>query len=142
MNGIADLTRLLSSMAPTLSPGRFVFAAVSDAEIVDSLDPLCVFREKEATTVVCAQEQAAQAGLETEGIYRQITLQVHSSLQAIGFLAAVASALAAAGIPCNAVSAFYHDHLFVPEEMAAQAMEVLTSLTRTDPDTCRHDHAT
>ena len=43
-----------------------------------------------------------------------ITLDVHSSLESVGFLAAVSARLAAAGIPCNAVSAFHHDHLFVP----------------------------
>jgi hypothetical protein len=131
MSGITDLNLLLSSMTPTLVSGRLVFAAVSDSRSVDSLGPVCIFREEEAITVVCAREQAAKAGLETEGIYRQITLQVHSSLQAIGLLAVVASALADAGIPCNTVSAFYHDHIFVPEEKAERAMEILKSLTRT-----------
>jgi hypothetical protein len=53
---------------------------------------------------------------------------VHSPLQAIGFLAAVSAALTEAGIPCNAVSAFYHDHIFVPADWASRALEVLSLL--------------
>jgi hypothetical protein len=50
---------------------------------------------------------------------------VHSDLEAVGFLAAVSAALAGAGIPCNAVAALYHDHLFVAEADAERALEVL-----------------
>ena len=58
---------------------------------------------------------------------RMITLDVHSALDAIGFLAAVATLLAKAGISVNAVSAYYHDHLFVPREKADEAMRLLAS---------------
>jgi hypothetical protein len=54
-----------------------------------------------------------------------ITLTVHSSLDGVGFLAAVTARLADAGIAVNAVSAFYHDHLFVPESRAEQALRLL-----------------
>ena len=33
--------------------------------------------------------------------------------------------LAAAGISVNAVSAFHHDHLFVPEDRAEEALRLL-----------------
>ena len=49
-------------------------------------------------------------------------LQVHSALDGVGLTAAVAGALAAAGIACNVIAAFHHDHLFVP---AARAGAVL-----------------
>jgi hypothetical protein len=44
-----------------------------------------------------------------------LTLRVHSALDGVGLTAAVASALAEIGIPCNMVAAFHHDHAFVPE---------------------------
>jgi hypothetical protein len=53
---------------------------------------------------------------------------VHSSLDAVGFLACITDRLARAGIACNAVAAFHHDHLFVPEARAAETLEVLHSI--------------
>jgi hypothetical protein len=58
-----------------------------------------------------------------------ITLNVHSALDAVGFLSAVMQALTAAGISSNAVSAFYHDHLFVPLNRAEEALQVLRELS-------------
>jgi hypothetical protein len=130
MSGIADLDLLLATLSPSLAPGEYAYVAVPSSDEVAALNPVCVFREEEAITVICPRKRAEEAGLRTGGLYRQITLRVHSSLQAVGLLAAVASALAAAGIPCNAVSAYYHDHLFVPEEEALRAMDVLSSLSQ------------
>jgi hypothetical protein len=45
----------------------------------------------------------------------------------VGCLAAVSAVLAEAGIPCNAVAAFHHDHLFVPREMAQRALDLLVA---------------
>lgn len=59
-----------------------------------------------------------------------ITLTVHSSLEAVGFLAAVTGRLTEAGISVNAVSAFYHDHLFVPEHRAGEALHHLQNLSK------------
>jgi len=56
-------------------------------------------------------------------------LTVHSSLEAVGFLAAVSARLAEAGIGVNAVSAFYHDHLLVPEHRADEAFRVLQDMS-------------
>lgn len=128
MSGITDLARLLASASPRLVPGSFVFVTTTDPSALASLDPVGLFREQEGTTAICLLEQAERAGLPHGGCYRQITLQVHSSLEAVGFLAAVASALARAGIPCNAISAYYHDHLFVPEAQADIAIAVLKKL--------------
>ncbi|MNJ75038.1 hypothetical protein D3C77_720650 [compost metagenome] len=57
-----------------------------------------------------------------------ITLTVHSSLEAVGLTAAFATALGQAGISCNVVAAFYHDHIFVAQADAQRAMAVLEGL--------------
>jgi hypothetical protein len=59
-----------------------------------------------------------------------ITLNVHSDLSAIGFLARITGALAESGISVNAVSAYYHDHLFVPINAAKRAIIILNGLSK------------
>ena len=55
-----------------------------------------------------------------------ITLDVHSSLDAVGFLAVITSRLARElNIGVNAVSGFYHDHLFVRAGMEHSVLRVL-----------------
>ena len=60
---------------------------------------------------------------------KRIILEVHSSLEAVGLTASVASALAEAGISANVVAAYYHDHIFVPKASADRALAVLQALT-------------
>ena len=75
---------------------------------------------------------AASAALPGQFASRLITLTVHSSLEAVGFLAAIAGRLAEAGISVNAVSAYYHDHLFVPEHRADEALRLLQNMSKPD----------
>lgn len=55
---------------------------------------------------------------------------MHSALDAVGLTAAVAHELAGAGVSCNVVAGFHHDHLFVPYEVADRAMALLEGLSR------------
>lgn len=128
MNGETDLTRLLAGMRPELRPGTYVFATASDGAMAADLTPVLSFREAEGTTLILTQAHAARAGLSGTFPCRWITLAIHSSLGAVGFLAAVTARLAERGIAVNAVSAFHHDHLFVPETRAEEAMDVLRDL--------------
>ena len=61
-----------------------------------------------------------------------ITLNVHSALEAVGLTAAVSRALTEAGISCNVVAAYYHDHLFVPAEQGERALKILQDLARSN----------
>ena len=78
------------------------------------------------------RDEAEQLGLPYQFPSRLITLTVHSSLEAVGFLAAITAHLAKAGISVNAVSAYYHDHLFVPEPRAAEAPRLLQAMREQD----------
>jgi hypothetical protein len=89
-----------------------------------------IFREREGITFVVQREEAESAALPYQFASRLITLTVHSSLEATGFLATVTARLAAAGISVNAVSAFYHDHLFVPEHRADEALRLLQHMSK------------
>jgi len=134
MPGEKKLQKLLATMKPELQTGGYVFATVSP-ELFEQLDvrPVGWFREAEGITLIVERNTAEQAGLPYTFVSRMITLTVHSSLEAIGFLAAITRALADAGISVNPVSAYYHDHLFVPLEKADQAMRLLTTLAQS-PD--------
>jgi uncharacterized protein len=126
MAGERDLAALLQNMNPEMRDGTFVFCTLAErAEIPATLTPLLTFREAEGTTLVIRREEAERLGLPHQFASRLITLTVHSSLEAVGFLAAITARLAGAGISVNAVSAFYHDHLFVPEHSADEALRLL-----------------
>lgn len=130
MAGEIDLRKLLQQMDPSLHPEPIVFCSLSPQEAPRFLpQALGWFEEDEGVTLVMEQSAAAQAGLETSPAFRQITLNVHSSLSAVGFLAAVTQALAGAGISANTISAYYHDHLFVPEADAERALAILVQLS-------------
>src|SRR5690348_5521476 len=125
MAGETDLATLLGSMQPTLDPSEFVFCCMEAARA--GIDAIGTFRERDGLTVICRREEAERHGLRYTFPCRMITLNVHSSLDAVGFLAAIASEMAHRGIAVNAVSAYYHDHLFVAVDRAAEAMEVLAA---------------
>lgn len=130
----SDLGRLLAGMRPELQDGTFLFCTIPEAAVPTGLTPRATFREAEGLTMVLRKEEAESRGIAGTCESAWITLTVHSDLAAVGFLAAVASALAAEGIPCNALAAYHHDHLFVPVTMADRAMKVLTGLQRTEGD--------
>lgn len=130
MPGERDLDVLLKHLKPELQPGIFVFCTIAPNErIPAALNPLLTFREQEGTTLVILREEAEATGLRYAFASRLITLTVHSALDAVGFLAAITARLAAAGISVNAVSAFHHDHLFVPADRADEAMGLLRKLS-------------
>ena len=122
-------------MNPQMQDGIFVFCTVAEtADIPTTLKPLLTFREHEGTTLVIRCEEAEGLGLRHQFASRLITLTVHSALEAVGFLAAITARLAEAGISVNAVSAFHHDHLFVPAHRADEALTVLQSMSIAETD--------
>ena len=131
MPGERSLETLLQNMKPEMHEGVFVFCSIpEDKEIPAALRPVHIFREREGTAFVVGREQAETAGLSYQFASRLITLTVHSSLEAVGLLAAISGRLAEAGISVNAVSAFYHDHLFVPEHRADEALRLLQDMSK------------
>ena len=131
MVGETNLDRLLANMEPVLAAPVFDFLSwPADTAVPAHLEPLMVFREAEGLTLIVELEKVQTAGLQSSFPCRMITLNIHSSLAAIGFLAAILPRLAAAGMGVNPVSGFYHDHLFVPADRATDAMDVLRLIAR------------
>ena len=131
MPGENNHATLLRNMKPEMHDGVFVFCSIpATAEIPAALRPVHIFREREGTAFIVRRKEAEAAGIPYQFASRMITLTVHSSLEAVGFLAAITGRLAEAGISVNAVSAFYHDHLFVPEHRAEEALYHLQNMSK------------
>jgi hypothetical protein len=113
---VGDLAGMLAGMAPVLDPRGWSFTLVEGDAPADAF---AIIREEEGTTAI-----VPQAG----GDFARITLQVHSALEGVGLTAAVSAALAGAGIACNVVAGFHHDHLFVPWERRDEALAILQRL--------------
>jgi hypothetical protein len=128
MHGETHLNTLLASLKPELQKGEYVFLTLAEVTGVDLSEAVCTFREKEGLSVILPREIADKQHIEYSFIASWITLNVYSSLEATGLTAAISKALNDENISCNAVAAFYHDHIFVPREDGERAMEVLKKL--------------
>ncbi|MBU2918231.1 ACT domain-containing protein [Psychrosphaera sp. F3M07] len=126
MVGETNLTTLLQSMSPKLMTDEYVFCCVTDNHMdYQALSPLATFRETEGLTLVITKAQAEANNIPFESVFSGITLTVHSSLDAVGLTAAVASKLAEYEISANVIAAYYHDHIFVQKEKAELAIKAL-----------------
>jgi hypothetical protein len=128
MAGETSLQTLIRSMSPDLNDGDYVFCSVANAGALNGVEALGSFREREGLTVILERQQAEALGLTFDYVAAWITLNVHSALEAVGLTAAFASALGQAGISCNVIAGFYHDHLFVGKDDAHKALSVLRQL--------------
>jgi hypothetical protein len=132
MSGEKNLAKLISSMTPVLIENEYVFCTLEtyDYEQVLLLNPISTFQEKEGLTLILAKEKADESNIPYSGVFKCITLNVHSSLDAVGLTAAVATKLTQSNISANVVAAYYHDHVFVVVNDAEQALAALNELTK------------
>lgn len=127
-----DLSRLLATLSVTQHEGVWRFETIpvheaSWAELVnlrEVRDIAMLFQEQEGLTVVTK----AASDTPDDNRWAWLELSVFSDLQAVGFLARVAAALTEIGVPCNAIAAYHHDHIFVPETRASDAIQAIEAL--------------
>ncbi|MDP1826560.1 MAG: ACT domain-containing protein [Archangium sp.] len=124
-----DLQTLLRTVTPTLLEGTWAFATLAKGKPMPSgLNPLMTYREAEGTTLLLDEADLARSGLPHAFFCRGISLNVNSSLYAVGFLAAVSDTLAKAAMSINIVSAYHRDYIFVPSARAEEAISLLKKL--------------
>lgn len=132
MSGERDLERLLTGLAPALdaTPYRFVAhgGQAPDSGLLDRAVGLV--REREGLTLILPATVASERHYPDGPLWARIELTVHSDLEAVGMMAAVATALAAEGISCNPLAGFFHDHVFVPWSRREDAVRALQRLAR------------
>lgn len=133
MSGVVDIKVLLKDMQPILDQTNYVFCTKKcfaiDKEIID-LKPIATFLEKEGMTIIITQHIADTNNLIYDAVFNKITLEIHSSLEAVGLTAAFSQTLTSYGISANVVAGYYHDHIFVPKDKANLAIKALTELTK------------
>ena len=127
--GESDLLTLIAQMSPSLDDQIWAFVSVDEisSEYLGE-HALATFRETEGTTLIVPWERAEEFDVSSEPMAR-ITLNIHSSLEAVGLTAAVSQALASEAISANVVAGFYHDHIFVPQTAGERALACLTLLS-------------
>jgi len=126
--GEISLSKLISTLTPILNGATFVFVTLPSCDIPHDVVPRMLFREAEGVTLIMEKSEAQAHKLPYTFPCRMITCNVHSSLEAVGFLAAITAELAKAGMGVNPVSGYFHDHLFVPESREDEAMGLLRRL--------------
>ena len=124
--GETDLDKMLETLRVERRPGVFTYATVRTPAPELLAAAHGVVTEGDLTTLVLPVEAAERAGLPVELEMAWLSLTVQSSLEAVGLTAAFSATLGKAGIPCNVLAGFHHDHILVPVDRAQQAIDVLT----------------
>ena len=124
------LQELINQLSPRLDETSYVYCTVPKARYgeLEHLKPIVSIAELEGLTLVIPLEQAQAEGLDYYRVFRRITLEGHSSLEALGLTSVVTSLLAERGITTNVIAGFYHDHMFVPNDRTEEALRALKEL--------------
>lgn len=129
IDGESDLNKLIKGLSPKLNDGEYVFASIKNIELLNTSEVICTFKEKEGLTLVLERSRADQLGLKYNFIASWITLEVHSSLNAVGLTSLVTTELADNAISCNVIAGYYHDHIFVSTKDSLKTLEILKHLS-------------
>ncbi|MCD4801388.1 MAG: ACT domain-containing protein [Anaerolineales bacterium] len=124
--GETDLQSLLKQMQPVLDDEQMVFCSLPTDEAEKYLTSCQgYYREQEGVSLIIDKRQADLDNLTYGPVFRRISLMVHSSLEAVGFLSRIAEILAAQGISVNVVSGYFHDYLYINVKEAENAVMIL-----------------
>ncbi|MFK8022429.1 MAG: ACT domain-containing protein [Ilumatobacter sp.] len=131
--GETDLAAMLATLDVERRPGSFAFVEVpgrASGDLIATSHATVIEDGARglATTLVVPVPDAAAAGLAIDVEMAWLTLTVESSLEAVGLTAAFSRALGDAGVPCNVLAGYRHDHLLVPVEQVDRAIDTLRRL--------------
>jgi hypothetical protein len=129
IDGESDLNKLIKGLSPKLNDGEYVFTSIKNIELLNTSEVICTLKEKEGLTLILERSRADQLGLKYNFIASWITLEVHSSLNAVGLTSLVTTELANNEISCNVIAGYYHDHIFVSTKDSLKTLEILKHLS-------------
>ncbi|MGR3810000.1 ACT domain-containing protein [Jiulongibacter sp. NS-SX5] len=123
------LQQILKNLTPRLIDGEFVFVSLPKPDPNLIAEAKVLVKEDEGITLVLPIQMATENDLKFGSSMALITLDIETSLDLVGLTAVFSKALTEAGISCNVVAGFYHDHIFVPHEKKEVAIGTLKSLS-------------
>lgn len=131
MAGELDLAKMLESLSVSVRPEPYVLITLPpDVDVPPLGDGVAaVIDEAEGPTVIATLSRAAHEQWPHDFVASWLTLDIHSALEAVGLTATFSRQLGRAGIPCNVIAGFYHDHILVPVDKTDAAVEVIEALS-------------
>ncbi len=131
MSGETNLAILLRSMTPVLHDEPYGFCVTTDEVSPEvAVKAFAVIREQEGTILVATKSQLAKAGYNENDSWARISLEIHSSLSAVGLTAAFATKLGEKNISANVIAGYYHDHIFVQWDKRHAALAALQEFSQ------------
>lgn len=127
VSGETDLERMLAELRVTIRDDVYCMVSLASPDDELRASAAAMISEEEAVTLVITTREAESRALPYDFAAAWLTLEVHSSLHAVGLTAAIARMLTDEGIPCNVLAGFYHDHLLVPADQGRRVKTILES---------------
>lgn len=125
MSGLTDLKQTLRSLRIICDEVKYGFASIDENASIDRKKVLATFKEDGRLAIIAPQNYLESKGIDNEGPYARLTIDVHTSLELVGLTAVMSTELAQHGISANVVAGFYHDHVFVQYELREKAISIL-----------------
>ena len=111
-----------------LNKGEYVFCSIIDINKISINNIICSFKESEGYSIIISKEEAIKNNLPFYFVSAWITLEIDSTLDSVGLTSAFSKKLTKAGISCNVIAAYHHDHVFVPYLDKHKAMKILSDM--------------
>jgi hypothetical protein len=138
MSGLTDLHHTLKTLKVVCDDIQYGFASIENESQIDREKVLATFHENGQLAVIAPLDYLNNLGIENEGPYAKLTIDIHTSLELVGLTAVMATELAKNRISANVVAAFYHDHVFVQYDLRQKAQQVLEELRNTPSSAIEH----
>ena len=111
-----------------LNKGEYVFCSIIDINKISINNIICSFKESEGYSIIISKEEAIKNNLPFYFVSAWITLEIDSTLESVGITSAFSKKLTKAGISCNVIAAYHHDHIFVPYKKRLKAVKILSDI--------------
>lgn len=123
-----SLKQIIQSSTIEIIPGKFVYARVTEAPLIDNHFLVC--KDQDEITVVTAEVNIQELEIieKNKDYWALIALNVFNPFQSVGFLATASKVIADKGQNVLIVSTYSRDYILVQYEFLNDAKNALLSL--------------